>query len=215
MATSSSSSRGQTSELMTIAVGYGGASSQASERYVTPNVTMNYTVVLSRIDATVTQVALSAVSKVSGVTADLSQNEFTFLGREEVVVLRLSVDQTVSSPDVQIDLIATAPQGITNSSLSFTLNKGLIVIESLDYGLAKPSTLHVKVGQPVTWIQLIEIDDDGNGFTNVRLADGSAASPTMNQYDVWSHTFDRPGTYAFQVTSVGYVSSSGVVEVSQ
>jgi hypothetical protein len=52
----------------------------------------------------------------------------------------------------------------------------------------------------VTWLDLVELDDDGNGYVNLMLADGSAASPTMTLNDMWSHKFDNPGTYPYKLT---------------
>ncbi len=211
-ATSSSSSGSQVSGPLGISFGFGGI--KADQRFVTPNVTMNYTVTISRIDTTPAYVALSAVSTVAGVTATFSPDNLTFSTREEFVVLRVSADPSVSSPTVPVELTATTPEGSTTSSTSFSLEKGLVVVESLTNGLAKPATLHVSAGQTVKWFDIIEIDDDGNGYTNVKLADGSAASPTMVQFDVWSYRFDAPGTYTYQVASLGYGSSLGTIIVS-
>jgi len=57
----------------------------------------------------------------------------------------------------------------------------------------------------------VEVDDDGNGYANITLKDGSAASPTMGLNDVWSHKFDKPGTYTYQVTVYSHTLSGLVV----
>ena len=83
-------------------------------------------------------------------------------------------------------------------------------------GSVRPMTMHASVGQSVKWLNLIPVDDDGGGYVDIKLADGSAASPTMVQNDIWSHTFDRPGTYTYHVTSRNFptLESSETVEVS-
>jgi plastocyanin len=176
--------------------------------------TLTYTITISQNDKTVSHVALSAVSTVPGVTAVIDPKEFTFLGAFEAVSLKISVDPAVSTPTLPIELIAITPQGVTNSSFSFTLEKEIIVIEA--DGSVRPMTMHASVGQSVKWLNLIPVDDDGGGYVDIKLADGSAASPTMVQNDIWSHTFDRPGTYTYHVTSRNFPSleSSETVEVS-
>jgi plastocyanin len=209
-ATSSSSSASRTLEPVKFLI-----LGDFPELPATPSATLTYTITISQTDKAVGHVALSAVSTVPGVTATLDPKEFTFLGAFEAVSLKISVDPTVSSPTLPIELVASTFQGVTNSSFSFTLEKELIVIQG--DGSVKPTTMHATVGQTVKWLNLIPVDDDGNGYVDVKLADGSAASPTMVQNDIWSHTFDRPGTYTYHVTSLNFASldSFETVEVSK
>jgi hypothetical protein len=217
--TSSSSSKGQSPALVGFSVGGvgGGAYSGQpffSELPVTPSAAMNYSMIVSQIDATVSHVALSAMSTVPGVTAVINPKEFTFLGNEEGVSLQISVDPSVSSPTVPIQLIATTSKGVTNSTLPFTLEKELVVVVPGANGWVRPITLHASLGQTVKWLDLVPVDDDGNGYITVKLADGSGASPTMAQFDIWSHKFDRPGTYTYQMVVIyASITYTGTIEV--
>ena len=173
---------------------------------------MNYTLVISQLYTTASHITLSAVSKTPGVTLDVNPSEFTFLGAQEGVILGITVAPTVNASFLPVEITATAANGRTNASFNFTLDKSLIVIPTLQ--ALKPSTLHVSVGQTVTWLDLVELDDDGNGYTNVTLMDGSVRSPTMVPNDVWSYTFDKPGTYSYLVAVLGRWDVGGVVVVS-
>jgi hypothetical protein len=185
-----------------------------TEEFVSPNVKMNYTVKITQIDNNASHVVLSAASSVPGVTAVLTPKEFTFLGNEQVVNLQITVAPTVNSLAVPIEIIGTTPSGVSNSTFTFSLEKGLIVVSPGANGIVKPTTLHVGVGEKIKWLDLIEIDDDGGGYVNIMLADGSAASPTMTMYDLWTYTLDKPGTYTYQVHALSYVSSSMTIVVS-
>jgi len=175
---------------------------------------MNYTIIISRIDMEVTNVALSAVPTVPGVTAVLNPKEFSFPGIQEGVNLQISVDSTVSSPIVSIDIIAITAKGVASQSFAFDLLKEVIVVYQGTADFAKPTTLHVNVAQRVNWFDSVQIDDEDNGFVSVVLTDGSAASPTMAKYDLWSYTFEKPGTYTYKVTVLGYGGSSGIIVVA-
>lgn len=219
--TSSSSSAGQTPaqlgfSLSALSSSYVASSSYLAynEEFVSPNVKMNYTVKITQIDSNASHVVLSAASIVPGVTAILTPKEFTFLGSEQVVNLQVAVAPTVSSLAVPIEIIGTTPSGVSNSTFTFGLEKGLIVVSPGAKEIAKPTTLHVSVGQKITWLDLVEIDDDGGGYVNIMLTDGTAASPTMTMYDLWTYTLDKPGTYTYQVHALSYVSSSMTIIVS-
>jgi hypothetical protein len=173
---------------------------------------MNYTLVINQLNtsSTANQVALSATSTVPGVTLSISPNQFTFLGTQEAVLFEISVAPTVNSSILPVEITARTANGATSSTFDFRLDKALVVVTGT--GLAPP-TLHANVGQAVNWLDLVEVDDDGNGYVNIMLKDGSAASPTMGLYDVWSHKFDKPGTYAYELTVYSH-TLSGVVVVA-
>ncbi len=192
---------------------YVGFSQTYSSLFATPSATLNYTITLSQPGTTGGHVILSAVSIVPGVTLSLNPNEFTFLGAQEAVVLGISVAPTVNASILPVEITASTAKGASNSSLDFRLNKALVVMSEANTGLT-PLTLNVSVGQTVTWLDLVVLNDDGDGYVNVMFTDGSAASPLMAQNDVWAHVFDKPGTYTYQVVALGYWSSSGTVVVS-
>src|SRR4029077_15193635 len=98
-----------------------------------------------------------------------------------------SVAPKVNSSLLPVDITARTANGTTNSTFDFKLDKALVVVS--ESTRLVPSTLHVAPGQAVTWLDLVEVDDDGNGYVNITLADGSAPPPTMGQNDEWSHTF--------------------------
>jgi len=201
--TSTPSSSGMTS----LSIGF----SQSNPELVsTPSITMNYTLVINQLNtsSTANQVALSATSTVPGVTLSISPNQFTFLGTQEAVLFEISVAPAVNSSILPVEITARTANGATSSTFDFRLDKALVVVTGT--GLTPP-TLHVNVGQAVNWLDLVEVDDDGNGYANITLKDGSAASPTMGLYDAWSHKFDKPGTYTYQVTVYSHTLSGLVV----
>ena len=177
----------------------------------TPSVPMNYTVVINQLDtsASASHVTLSAMSRVPGVTLAVTPNQFTFLGSQEAVILGISVAPTVNSSKLPVEIIASTANGSTNSTFDFKLDKALVVV--ISGARLTPPNLHVGVGQTVTWLDLVEIDDDGNGYVNIMLADGSAPSPTMTMNDMWSHKFEKPGTYPYQLTVYSHALSGTVV----
>jgi len=180
----------------------------------TPSATLNYTIAIHKFDAEVSKVVLSAVSTVPGVTVALSPKEFTFLGEYEAITLAISVDQSVNSSNLPVEIIATTAIGSANFPLTFTLERGVVVVQTLVNGLLIPATIHVSVGQTVTWLDLIAVDDDGFGPVNITLKDGSASSPTLVQFDSWKHLFSQPGTYSYTASSIGSPDASGTVVVS-
>jgi plastocyanin len=203
--TSTASSSGKTSIFI-------GFNQDVNSLRATPSVTMNYTLVISQLYTTASHVALSAASTTPGVTLGVNPSGFTFLGAQDAVILGITVAPTVNASFLPVEITATTANGRTNASFSFILDKGLIVVPALE--ALRPPTLHVSVGQTVTWLDLVELDDDGNGYTNVTLMDGSVRSPTMVPNDVWSYTFDKPGTYPYLVAVLGRWDVGGVVVVS-
>jgi plastocyanin len=107
--------------------------------------------------------------------------------------------------------MASSANGATSSTFDFQLNKALVII--LFKAALMPPTLHVIAGQTVTWLNLADNTDE-NGYANVLLGNGSAPSPTFGLNDVWSHTFDKPGTYPYEVTVTLYPNHYGVVIVT-
>jgi plastocyanin len=190
-----------------------GFSQDYSSLFVTPSVTMNYTFTVSQLDTTASpvNVTLSSTSTIPGVTLTLSPKEFTFLGTQEAVDVGISVAPTVNSTTLPVEIIASTANGTASSTFDFILNRNLIVVTP--YAEVVPPTLHVSVGQEVTWLNFIGNQAGDPVVTNVALVDGSAASPTMQLNDVWSHTFDKAGTYPYKVTVTGTPTASGVVIV--
>jgi plastocyanin len=175
---------------------------------------MNYTVTMTQIDKEVSHVVLSAKSPVPGVTVVLNPKEFTFLGFSVSASLQVSAGPNVTSSIVPVEIVGTTAKGVASQSFDFGLERQTIVAYHGTTNFAKPTTLRVSAGQTVTWLDLVEVDDDGNGYLRIVLSDGSAASPTMVQFDRWSHSFGKPGTYTYQVTALGYGGSSGTVVVA-
>jgi plastocyanin len=180
----------------------------------TPSATLNYSIGIHKFDPEVSKVALSATSTVPGVTVALTPKEFTFVGEHESIILAISVDQSVNSSNVPIEIIANTSIGSAKFPLTFTLEKGVVVVQTLVNGLLIPTTIHVSVGQTVTWLDVIGVDDDGNGPVNITLKDGSASSPTLVEFDSWKHLFSQPGTYSYTASSIGSPDASGTVVVA-
>jgi plastocyanin len=183
--------------------------------YVTPSVTINYSIKISQLDTTASPVnlTLSASSPIPGVTLAVSPKELTFVGTHELVTLGISVAPTVNSSILPVEIMASSADGATNATFDFSVNRSLIVVLPLG-GLAPP-TLHVTVGQTVTWLNFMGSTGGGDPVTaNVALADGSAASLSLGLNDLWSHTFDKSGTYLYHVTFFDVPpTTSGVVIV--
>lgn len=181
--------------------------------FVTPSVEMNYSIKISYLDtlANPVNLTLSAFTSTPGVTVTMSPSELAFVGTEELLTLGISLAPSVNASTMPVEIIASSAGGAINSTFNFFLDKSLIVVTPL--GNLAPSTLHVTVGQTVTWLNLMYTQEGDPVVANVALADGSAASPTMSLNDLWSHTFDQPGTYSYQVTLTGTPTASGVVVV--
>lgn len=180
----------------------------------TPSATLNYTIGIHKFDPAVGNVTLTAASRVPGVKVALNPKEFTFYGAHEAITLAITVDQSVNSSNLPVDIIATTAVGSANFALTFTLEKGVVVVQTLVNGLLIPPTIHVSEGQTVTWLDLIAVDDDGNGPVNIMFEDGSAASPTLVQFDSWKHVFSQPGTYSYIASSIGSQDALGTVVVT-
>ena len=180
--------------------------------FATPSVTLNYTITMSQFETTGSHVTVSAASTVPGVTLTVSPKEFTFLRTQEAVDIGISVAPTVNSSILPVEITASTASGETRSTFDFTLNKALVVLLP-SLGLT-PSTLRVSVGQKVTWLNLMASENQGDGLANVVFVDGSTTSPTIGVNDVWSHTFDKPGTFPYQVTVTSYGTISGVVNTA-
>lgn len=204
--TSSSSSRTALSALITIGQAY-------KALFVAPGVTMNYTIKISQLDTTASPVNLtmSASSPIPGVTVATNPKDFTLAGTQEFAILAISVAPVVNSSTIPVEVIASSANSATNSTFDFVLNKNLIVVTP--YAEVVPPTLHVSAGQSVTWLNLMGTQAGDPVVVNVALLDGSGASPSMFLNDLWSHTFDKPGTYQYQVTVTGTPPASGVVIV--
>jgi len=174
---------------------------------------MNYSIRISQLDTTANPInlILSASSPIPGVNVAISPKELAFVGNEELVTLGISLAPNVNSSVFPVEIIASSQGGAINSTYDFILDKSLIVVTP--FGAVAPSTLYVSVGQTVTWLNLMWTQAGDPVVANVALADGSAASPTMSLNDVWTHTFDKPGTYSYQVTLTGTPTASGVVIV--
>jgi plastocyanin len=183
-----------------------------SSLLATPGVTLNYSMIISQLETTASHVTLSATTKVPGVTLTMRPNEFTFFGTQEPASLGISVDPIVNSSILPVEIVAKTANGETNSTFDFTLDKALVVL--LGNGSLTPPTVHVSAGQTVTWLNTIDAHDELVGYADIKLNDGSAASPTMGPYVVWSHTFAQPGTYSFRVSIDGFGTPSGVVIVA-
>jgi len=203
---------GQAPGLVTFSLG--GVGLYFTELLVFPSIAMNYTLTMTQIDKEASHVVLSAESPVPGVTAVLNPQEFTFRGFQVSVSLQVSVGPNVTSSTVPIRIIGTTAKGVASQSFDFGLERQTIVTYHGSTNFAKPTTLRVSAGQTVTWLDLVEVDDDGNGYLSIILSDGSASPPAMVQFDRWTHSFGKPGTYTYEVTALGYGSSSGTVVVA-
>jgi plastocyanin len=181
--------------------------------FLTPSVTMNYSIIVTQLDPTVKNATLSAVSQVPGVSATFAPNKITFLGTQETVILSASVDAGVIAGSVPVSFIANTSKGVENFPFTFTVEKALVVIGG-SVKVMIPSTLNVKVGQPVKFLDLNEIDDDGNGYVNVTIENGLAKSPTLSGNGLWTYSFSQPGTYSFQVSVLGRPGATGKIIVA-
>jgi len=183
--------------------------------FATTIVTMNYSIKISQLETTANPInlTLSASSPIQGVSVTISPNELALTGSQGFVTLGISLASTVNSSTLPVEIIASSPGGATNATFDFIQDKGLVVVTP--FGGLAPSTLHVEVGQTITWLNLMGKTGGGDPvFAKVALADGSAASPSLGLNDVWSHTFEQPGTYPYQVTFFdGPATTSGVVIV--
>jgi plastocyanin len=204
--TSSSSSSSSSSLPMVMRLG-----AAYKSLFATPNLMLNYSIVISRYEPTATNVTLSAASTISGVTLRVNPKEFVFQGTQVEVYIGISVALAVNSSILPVEVTASTVDGATSSTFDFALNRALVVI--LPSGVLTPPTLQVKAGETVTWLNIAD-NSDANGLANVYLPDGSPPSPTMGLNDVWSRTFSKPGAYAYHITLTQYPNTSGVIVVT-
>jgi plastocyanin/mono/diheme cytochrome c family protein len=78
-------------------------------------------------------------------------------------------------------------------------------LEVLTWGYA-PETITIKAGDTVTWT------NDGSIVHTVTPDDGSFDSGVLNKGDVWTHTFDKSGSYTYHCTPHPWMKATVVVE---
>lgn len=211
--TTSSTNRtsSSTTTLSSISGAFIGFSQVYPALYAMPGLILNYSITISQFEPTASSVTVSAVPTVPGVTVTVKPSHFTFFGDQEAIVLGVSIAPTVNATILPVKITASTANGAVSETFDFRLNKALVVVLP-DAGLT-PRILHVGVGQGVTWLDLLDPGDEGNGQANVLLADGTPPSTTLGLYDVWSHTFTKTGTYPYQVTLNGYVTQNATLVV--
>jgi plastocyanin len=179
--------------------------------FATPNLMLNYSIIISKFEPTPSNVTLSAASPIPGVTLRVNPKTFIFQGTQVAVFIGISVAPTVNSSILPVEITVSTVQGAATSTFDFALNRALVVI--LPSGVLTPPTLQVKAGETVTWLNIAD-NSDANGQANVYLPDGSPPSPTLGLNDVWSHTFSKPGTYPYHIIVSQYPNTSGVIVVA-
>ena len=211
--TSSSSSSSRSSTSFPVILGFliSGFEENQGTLLASPSAPLNYSLVVTRFNNRANQVRLSAMSTVPGVSVAVSPRNFSFFGDREAVTLGISVDSSVNSDILQIRIVAATEVGVANKTFYFQLVKGLIVV----LPWLKPANLRVGVGQTVTWLNLIPPADEGIEVTaTIRILNDSMVSPILHYNNLWSHVFNQPGTYAYELVTTSYASFAGEVIVS-
>ena len=211
--TSSSSSSSRSSTSFPVILGFliSGFEENQGTLLASPSAPLNYSLVVTRFNNGANQVRLSAMSTVPGVSVAVSPRNFSFFGDREAVTLGISVDSSVNSDILQIRIVAATEAGVANKTFYFQLVKGLIVV----LPWLKPANLRVGVGQTVTWLNLIPPADEGIEVTaTIRILNESMVSPILHYNNLWSHVFNQPGTYAYELVTTSYASFAGEVIVS-
>jgi uncharacterized repeat protein (TIGR01451 family) len=78
-------------------------------------------------------------------------------------------------------------------------------LEALTWGYA-PDNITIKAGDTITWT------NDGSLVHTVTPDDGGFDSGVLNKGDVWTHTFDKPGTYTYHCTPHPWMKATIVVQ---
>ena len=97
-----------------------------------------------------------------------------------------AVQQTQPAPTQPTP--AAAPQEKMNNGISAGGDTATVKIKEYKF---TPADLHIKAGTTVTWVNQDPVQH------NIVSDDKTLQSPTLEQGDSWTHTFNTPGTFSY------------------
>jgi plastocyanin len=158
--------------------------------------------------------SLSASSLPKGVTATFQPSTVNLPAQiSSTVTMVLSAGKGAAQGNSTVNVVATSGSNVFSSQLSLQSVPALVLIQGNAF---TPSSLNVAAGTKVYWLNL---DANGGGDVNaaghdVTALDGTFASGTGNlhQYDIYSFTFTKAGTFKYQ--SAAQPTMTGEIVVS-
>jgi plastocyanin len=181
---------------------------------VAPDVGESVVLKLTAIGTVSGSYSLSASSLPSGITATFQPSSITLPDQLSTpVTMTLSAAVGAAVGDSTITVQAAAGSSVFTSQLQLSSVPALVLIQGNAF---TPSSATVPAGTKVYWLNL---DAAGGGDVNavghdVSALDGSFSSGNGNlhQYDVFSFTFTKAGTFKYQ--SAAQPSMTGQIVVS-
>ncbi len=166
---------------------------------VAPGVNENVPLKFTAIGTVSGNYTLSAASLPKGVTATFQPSTVNLPAQlSNTVTMTLSAASGATQGNSTVTLQATAGSSVFSSQFSLQSVQGLVLIQGNAF---TPNSVTVAAGTKVYWLNL---DAVGGGDVNavahdVTAADGSFSSGKGNlqQYDIYSFTFAKAGTYNY------------------
>ena len=167
---------------------------------VAPDVSVSVPLKFVAIGTVSGNYSLSASSLPKGVTATFQPSTVNLPSQlTNTVTMTLSAASGAAQGNSTLNVVATAGSSTFSSPMSLQSVPALVLIQGNAF---TPSSLTVAAGTRVYWINL---DANGGGDVNaaghdVTATDGSFSSGTGNlhQYDIYSFTLTKAGTYKYQ-----------------
>jgi plastocyanin len=135
----------------------------------------------------------------AGLTLKFNPSTVTLSTANKVsVALVVNSTQSLAPGDYKISVVAHYGSTSTKSDITIRVVQYLVFQTTNSFS---PSSITVKSGTTVYWINLDSPVGGDPEVHNVVFSSGStASSSSMNQFDSYSYTFTAPGAYAYMCT---------------
>lgn len=158
-----------------------------------------------------TSASLKVTDLPPGVTASLASTSVDLTSTAvQTVGLTINVTSTIQPGIYNFDVNYVAGTSNESSEFEFTVVPHIVFIAQENF---YPANLTISAGQTVTWMNLQGvITETDPGYHNVTFQGNyNAASPTLEQYQVWANTFTAAGTYDYICTIHPFMHGQVVV----
>jgi plastocyanin len=156
---------------------------------------MNYSLTLQALGNVPANLDLQVIAP-QGLTAAMSPSNVTLTGAEAQATLQVSSSSTLVPGNYQLVLEATSGGSTYSENATIQVLKYLVVTIGTSF---VPQNLTITQGSSVTWLRLNgAISQYDNGAHDVDFSTGiSLVSPTLDQYQSWSMSFNQTGDYMY------------------
>ncbi|MDA4119249.1 MAG: hypothetical protein OK436_01555 [Thaumarchaeota archaeon] len=169
----------------------------SSKPHVSSNVIANYTLNLTVLADTGSPLAISATAP-DGVTVQSTPAQIQAGSESNRVTISFKVLDSVAAGTYQFNVTVSSSGQTTSQKFNFEVVKYLVVTVGTTY---LPAKMMAPVGSTVYWVRLNgAIDQYDNGDHNVVFNGIGVSSPTIGQYQSWSYTFSKAGTFSYYCT---------------